>query len=84
MSEKLEEILQRFKDDWDALERELRRFIDELRRGDSADFPDPDLIIRTSGEQRTSGIMPWQGVYSELLQYQIEGNKKLLSEYELH
>ncbi len=42
MSEKLEEILQRFKDDWDALERELRRFIDELRRGDSADFPDLD------------------------------------------
>ena len=34
MSEKLEEILQRFKDDWDALERELRRFIDELKRGD--------------------------------------------------
>ncbi len=27
MSEKLEEILKRFKDDWDALERELRRFI---------------------------------------------------------
>jgi type I restriction enzyme R subunit len=42
MSEKLEEILQRFKDDWDALERELRRFIDELKRGDSADFPDLD------------------------------------------
>src|SRR5438309_11209334 len=31
MSEKLEAILQRFKDDWDALERELRKFIDELR-----------------------------------------------------
>jgi len=42
MSEKLEDILQRFKDDWDALERELRRFIDELRRGDSTDFPDLD------------------------------------------
>lgn len=33
---------------------------------DTGDFPDPDLIIRTSGEQRTSGMMPWQGVYSEL------------------
>ncbi len=33
MSEKLEEILQRFKDDWDALERELRKFMDELRQG---------------------------------------------------
>jgi type I restriction enzyme R subunit len=39
MSEKLEEILKRFKDDWDALERELRRFIEELKRGDAADFP---------------------------------------------
>jgi len=29
-------------------------------------LPDPDLIIRTSGEQRLSGLMPWQTVYSEL------------------
>lgn len=28
-------------------------------------IPDPDLIIRTSGEQRMSGFMPWQGCYSE-------------------
>ena len=42
MSEKLEEILRRFKDDWDALERELRKFIDELRRGDRNEFPDLD------------------------------------------
>jgi len=42
MSEKLEEILQRFKDDWDALERELRRFIEELKLGDRSDFPDLD------------------------------------------
>ncbi len=27
--------------------------------------PDPDLIIRTSGEQRLSGLMPWQACYSE-------------------
>lgn len=33
---------------------------------DSAGIPDPDLIIRTSGEQRTSGLMPFQSVYSEL------------------
>ncbi len=27
--------------------------------------PDPDLVIRTSGEQRLSGFMPWQTVHSE-------------------
>ncbi len=30
------------------------------------EIPDPDIIIRTSGEQRLSGFLPWQGVYSEL------------------
>jgi undecaprenyl diphosphate synthase len=30
-------------------------------------IPDPDLIIRTSGEQRLSGFLTWSGVYSELL-----------------
>ncbi|HSA84128.1 MAG TPA: polyprenyl diphosphate synthase [Patescibacteria group bacterium] len=30
------------------------------------DQPDPDLIIRTSGEERLSGFLPWQSVYSEL------------------
>ncbi|MEK7113958.1 MAG: undecaprenyl diphosphate synthase family protein, partial [Patescibacteria group bacterium] len=29
-------------------------------------MPDPDLIIRTSGEKRLSGFLPWQSVYSEL------------------
>jgi undecaprenyl diphosphate synthase len=33
---------------------------------DTFDIPDPDLIIRTSGEQRTSGLLPWQSTYSEL------------------
>lgn len=42
MSERLEEILKRFKDDWDALERELRELVDRLRDGDRADFPDLD------------------------------------------
>ncbi|MBU0570369.1 undecaprenyl diphosphate synthase family protein, partial [Patescibacteria group bacterium] len=28
-------------------------------------YPYPDLFIRTSGEQRTSGLLPWQMVYSE-------------------
>lgn len=32
----------------------------------TAGQPDPDLIIRTGGEERLSGYLPWQGVYSEL------------------
>ena len=33
----------------------------------TAGQPDPDLIIRTSGEIRLSGFLTWQSVYSELL-----------------
>ncbi len=33
---------------------------------DTSDVPDVDLIIRTSGEKRLSGLMPFQGVYAEL------------------
>ncbi len=29
-------------------------------------LPNPDIIIRTSGEMRVSGFLPWQSVYSEL------------------
>lgn len=29
-------------------------------------MPEPDMIIRTSGEQRLSGMLPWQAAYSEL------------------
>ncbi|OGJ56586.1 di-trans,poly-cis-decaprenylcistransferase [Candidatus Peribacteria bacterium RIFCSPHIGHO2_01_FULL_51_9] len=32
----------------------------------TAGMPDPDLIIRTSGEQRLSNFLLWQGAYSEL------------------
>lgn len=28
-------------------------------------YPNPDLFIRTSGEQRTSGLLPWQMAYTE-------------------
>src|SRR5205814_3035767 len=31
------------------------------------DLPDPDVIIRTSGEQRLSNFLLWQAAYSELV-----------------
>ena len=41
---------------------------DRLGAGlDTASLPDPDLIIRTSGEQRLSNFLLWQGAYSELV-----------------
>ena len=42
------------------LKKDFDRFLD------SCGIPDPDLIIRTSGESRLSGFMPFQSVYSEL------------------
>lgn len=51
-------------------------------------MPDPDIIIRTSGEMRLSGFLPWQGVYSELFftetlwpDFSETEFKKILKEY---
>ncbi len=41
-----------------------RNFADHF---DTAGIPDPDLVIRTSGEQRISNFLLWQCAYSELL-----------------
>lgn len=40
-------------------EEDISRYLD------TEGIPDPDLIIRTSGEQRISGFMPYQGTYAE-------------------
>jgi undecaprenyl diphosphate synthase len=36
-------------------------------RLDTCELPDPDLVIRTSGEQRLSNFLLWQAAYSELV-----------------
>jgi undecaprenyl diphosphate synthase len=44
--------------------------VDETRVAEhlyTAGQPDPDLIIRTGGEQRTSNFLLWQGAYAELV-----------------
>lgn len=65
---------------WDILQAARRMAADIAENPDrefsAADFdsylvtagiPDPDLIIRTSGEQRISNYLLWQGAYSEFL-----------------
>ena len=54
----------------------------------TCDIPDPDLIIRTSGESRLSNYLLWQAAYSEFLfvdtlwpDFGKEEFKSALSEY---
>lgn len=54
----------------------------------TAGIPDPDLLIRTSGEQRLSNYLPWQLTYSEFIfeekywpDFTIEDLKEAIEEY---
>lgn len=40
---------------------------------DTAGIPDPDLVIRTSGEQRLSNFLLWQAAYAELVFSPVSG-----------
>ena len=67
----------------DEIIRAIRSYAEDLRLGktdiaalneelfssylDSAGVPDPELVIRPSGEMRTSNFLPWQTVYSEFV-----------------
>ncbi|KND46715.1 MAG: Undecaprenyl diphosphate synthase [Parcubacteria bacterium C7867-006] len=51
-------------------------------------MPDPDIIIRTSGQMRLSGFLAWQSIYSELFfiktlwpDFSKEEFEKILTEY---
>lgn len=67
---------------WDIMNG-IRRMVDDIRAGtlrkediteqtiggylSTRDLPDPDLLIRTSGELRISNFLLWQVAYSELV-----------------
>lgn len=51
----------------DEIRRAVKKSGSNFERDlDTVGIPDPDLIIRTGGEQRLSGFLLWQSEYSEL------------------
>lgn len=61
--ELLRAVKKMLKDKVSPMELTERTFSSYL---DTAGMPDPDLIIRTGGEKRLSGLMPWQAIYAEI------------------
>ncbi len=56
-------ILNDFQNGKIGAEIDVEKFSDYLY---TANIPDPDLVIRTSGEERLSNFLTWQSAYSEL------------------
>lgn len=78
----VKKIISLGKDPSDISEEEFSKYLDTNGQ------PEPDLIIRTSGEKRLSGILPWQSTYSELYfephhlpDFTVEDLKKAILDY---
>ena len=56
-----DEVLRAIKKLGNLTEESFPKFLDTTGQP----YPNPDLIIRTSGEMRTSGLMIWQAAYAE-------------------